>query len=208
MSLLALALCSVRTAQLLAGIAVLVLVLAAGRVRVAHAVLAVGVVALLVVGSVRVLDVEDWHDHGVGGLVRRSLLLFADPFGGESSTIDAHLDLTRNAFTSLDDRPLGGGTAVGAPLRGTDDPATAGAENDIGNAALAFGFLGVAFVIGILVAGLQRGWFLAHRHPTVATLGALGILVLSLRFWWAGSHYATAMLVWLTLGHVDRPEPP
>lgn len=203
----ALALSAVRTAQMLLVAAVLVLVVASGVVRVRTAVAVVAVGALLVVGGVRVLDAESWSDRGVVGLVRRSLVGIADPFG-ESSTLGAHASLTRGAFEQLDERPLGSGPSYGTLSRDELQLGAPGAENDLGNGALAFGIPGVLLVVALTVVGLQRTWVAVRRHPTLTSLAVLGVLVLSLRYWWTGSHYATAALVWLLLGSSDRPSSP
>ena len=201
----ALALSGVRTAQLLTGLAVVALVVASTGVRPRSALLALAAVALLVVGSARVLDVESWSDGGVGGLVRRSLLGFADPLDPASSTLRAHVDLTREALGTLDDRPLGSGTAFGTLSREGEELSAHTAENDFGNAALAFGVPGLLLVIAITAVGLQHAWRRARHEQTVVALAVLTVLILSLRYWWTGAHYATAMGVWLLLGFTDRP---
>ena len=200
----ALALSAVRTAQLLTFAAVVVVILASGRVRARYAIGAVVVTALALSVAVRVLDVESWNVHGVPGLARRSLLFVEDPLG-ETSTLDEHVEITKHAFGQLDERPLGRGPAYGVP-RNASDGVGFGAENDLGNAALAFGFVGLGIVIAVLVIGLQKAWRAARARPDLVTLATLGVLVLSLRYWWGGAHYSTAMFVWLLLGRIDRSD--
>jgi hypothetical protein len=183
--------------------------------------------AVLVAG-VRALDVESWYDHGITGLLRRSLVGLAHPFDPDESTLGSHIELTETALRTLDDRPFGGGPAFGttpAPegreqqqddggIGDRTDQAAAenngelrSAENDLGNAILAFGFLGGLLVVAITVLGLRTAWQNVRQHPGLVALGALGVLVASLRFWWTGAHYAPAMLVWLLLGWSDQPAP-
>jgi hypothetical protein len=135
------------------------------------------------------------------------LLVFEDPLG--ETSLDDHINLTRAALEELDNRPLGGGPAFAVPSTTIDGGGdVAGAENDFGNAALAFGFVGLGIVLATTVIALQKAWRAARQRPGLVTLVTLGVLVLSLRYWWAGSHYATTMFVWLLLGHIDRPRDP
>jgi hypothetical protein len=200
----ALGLSAVRASQLLFAVAVVVVLLAARIVRPLHVAVALTVGALVLVGGVRILDVEDWRGGGVARLVQRSLLGLSDPLG-ETSSLEGQIDLTEVALRRLDDRPLGAGTAAATVAGSRGEGAGFGAENDLGDAAFAFGFVGVGLVVAITAVGLHAVWRRARDHPTVVTLAVLGTLVLSIRFWWHGSHYAMAALVWLLLGHTDRP---
>jgi hypothetical protein len=203
----ALGLSGVRTALVLGVAALVVVALAASGAGIVRLTLALVFAAVAIAGGARLLDVRSWEGDGAVGLARRSLVGLSDPLGSDS-TLRSHLDLTEGALRTLDDRPLGAGTAYGT----TDAPEDPGlhvapAENDLGNAALAFGILGVVMVLGVTILGLRAGWLAARAGPTFVALAALGILVASLRFWWTGAQYATAPLVWLALGWTDRPEP-
>ena len=125
----------------------------------------------------------------------------------ETSSLRIHVTLTRSAFESLGDRPLGSGTGNGTQASG-GGPVGSGiwnAENDLANSALAFGVVGVGLVLSITGIGLHHAWRRARLAPDVVTLAVLGMLVLSLRYWWTGAHYAMAVLVWVALGFTDRP---
>jgi hypothetical protein len=68
--------------------------------------------------------------------------------------------------------------------------------------------IGVALVLAITAVGLHHAWRRARLSPNVVTLAVLGMLVLSLRYWWTGAHYAMAVIVWVALGFTDRPSRP
>ena len=201
----ALGLSGVRTAVLLAGLALVVVAVASAGSRLREVLLGLAIVVVLLVGGVRALDVESWDGDGVSGMARRSLIGLTDPFG-EESTLQGHVDLTEVAFRTLDDRPLGGGPAYGTTASVRRGGVLRSAENDLGNAALAFGIPGVVMVVGVTAIGLGVAWRHARAHPTFVALGCLALLVASLRFWWNGGQYATAALTWLCLGWTDRPE--
>lgn len=225
----ALALSAVRTAVLLGLVAAVVVAVAHRRASLGRVLGGLTLAVLVLVGGVRALDVESWQGRGFTANLRRSLVGLASPFDPEKSTLRAHIDLTEGAFRTLDDRPLGGGPgfgttgspdggptereraeaeSAGPPAPEADDEASTqrrSAENDLGNALLAFGVPGGALVLIVTVLGLRSAWRGVCVRPDLITLGILGILVASLRFWWTGGHYAPAMLVWLVLGWSDRP---
>lgn len=200
----ALVLSAVRTAVLLGLVALVVVVAARRGANLPRLVLGLALAVVVLVSGVRLLDVESWNTHGIPGLLRRSLVGLTAPFDPQESTLGAHIDLTETALRNLDDDPLGVGPNAGTTAR---DRATPSAENDLGNAALAFGAPGLVLVLVTTVLGLAAAWRAVQRSRSFLTLAALGILVASLRFWWTGGHYATAALVWLVLGWLDRPTP-
>jgi hypothetical protein len=196
-----------RTSVVLGGLGLLVVFAAARGWRfwwlLLATVLALGALSV----SVRVLGVERWYDHGIVGLLRRSLVGLSHPFTSQDSTLSHHVDLTRYALRHLDDHPLGFG-----PASGTNAHRTVGyarpfsAENDLGNAALAFGIPGLGVFLVMLVTGLRLAWRSARVRRNVGTLVALGVAVVSLRFWTNGNHYGTAALLWVLLGWLDHPD--
>jgi hypothetical protein len=201
----ALVLSAVRTALILGVAAAVVVGIASQRAHLRRTVAGFALALLLLLAGVRVLDVPSWDNNGVTGLVRRSLVGFTDPLDPDQSTLRSHIDLTDRALRNLGDDPLGLGPSAGATGTDTDDEqSSASAENDLGNAALAFGIPGLVLVIVITGLGLVASWRAARLRHSLITLGVLGILVASLRFWWTGGHYAIAMLIWLVLGSTDR----
>ncbi|MGK2950553.1 MAG: hypothetical protein ACSLFP_18415 [Acidimicrobiales bacterium] len=200
----ALVLSAVRTAVLLGLVALVVVVAARRGANLPRLVLGLALAVVVLVSGVRLLDVESWNTHGIPGLLRRSLVGITAPFDPQESTLGAHIDLTEGALRNLDDDPLGIGPNAGTTA---PDRATPSAENDLGNAALAFGAPGFVLVLVTTALGLAAAWRAVQRSRAFLPLAVLGILVASLRFWWTGGHYATAALVWLVLGWLDRPAP-
>jgi hypothetical protein len=161
----------------------------------------VGAVALAVLWFlVSRINTDRMSDRGPSGMVRRTLRGLADPFGRDS-TLQTHLDYFRDGVRAAIDRPFGIGTSAGTPVG-------RGVENDVANGGLAFGILGLVGVVWCLVFGFVAAYRATARHRGVASLATLGVLVLSLRFWWNGAHYAPAALLWFLLGWADAATRP
>jgi hypothetical protein len=191
----ALALASVRTAVVLLVLALAVVFVAArGRGSVTAVLAGAAALGLLWFGLSRI-DTDGMDDHGPVGMLRRTIRGLADPLG-QDSTLRTHLELFGDGFDAAGDRPLGVGTSAGTPVG-------PGFENDVANGGLAFGFLGLAGVTWCIAFGFVTAFRVVARHGGLVALAALGILVLSLRFWWSGAHYGAAALLWFVLGWAD-----
>lgn len=199
---------SVRTAFVLTALALSVVFMASRGWRLGR-ILLVGLASLvLLVAVAGRVDVTKMSDRGLSGMVRRTVNGVAHPFDNQASTLGAHLNLTRRAFGQAVEYPFGKGTATATiaadKAGGTND----GGENDLANALLAFGFPGAILVIQTIIVGLVSAFWVGRRDRTLGALGALGLLVLELRFWWAGAHYFAAPLVWAALGWVSTQAHP
>ena len=76
-------------------------------------------------------------------------------------------------------------------------------EFDPGNMSVAFGFLGLAGYIAVVLFGLSHTYRMAILRRDAASIFALGVLMAMLLEWFNGDLYASSWLVWLCLGFVD-----
>jgi hypothetical protein len=186
---------SVRTAVVLLVLAlVVVFVVARGW----GSAVAVGVGAAALAGLwfvVSRIDTDRMDDHGPSGMVRRTVRGLADPFGRDS-TLSTHVEYFKEGVRLAVERPFGIGTSGGTP-------AGRGFENDVANGGLAFGVLGLVGVVWCLFFGFLMAYRAVVRSRGLVSLATLGVLILSLRFWWNGAHYAPAALLWFLLGWAD-----
>jgi hypothetical protein len=199
---IALALSTVRTALVLTIVALALCFAAARRWGFYRAAL-VGLVALVaLVGLANLVPTDNLATQGLGVRVFKTVRGLAHPFA-DNETLKPHISLTRRGLESAWHRPLGYGTGA-ATLSGDRDPDSPyGSENDLANAAIAFGVAGAVLVLGTLVLGLRSGWRLLRTEHGWVEIGAFAVLIVSLRFWWNGAYYGAAPLVWLLLGWID-----
>jgi hypothetical protein len=209
---LALLLSAVRTSAVLTVLAVAVVVALRHRARVPGLLLVVGTAfALLVVGAT-VSGGERFDDDGVARLAQRQLGGLSSPLDEQNSTAEVHVAMVGRAVAEGFTRPFGSGTGVPTPAASRFGDEIRSADADVGNVALAWGVIGLAAFLFVLVAGLWRAYRLARRDETWLSLAAVGLLVVALFQWMNGGLYALAPIVWITLGWVDRrlvtaPEP-
>jgi hypothetical protein len=83
-----------------------------------------------------------------------------------------------------------------------------GTEADPSNAAVAVGLPGLIAYVFVLVAAFRKAYALARERGDATSLVALGLLVVMVLQWLNGGQYAVALLVWLTLGWLDRTTEP
>lgn len=191
---------AVRTAVVLAAIALGTVFMASRGWRLGR-IVAVGAVALvLTVAVANRIDVTKMHDQGLSGMVRRTVRGIGNPFDDKKSTFGSHVELTRRALDLATEHPVGSGTSAATIAGDRAGAPTGGGENDLANALLAFGFPGAVLVLGTIACGFATAMASVRRHRTLASLAAIGLLVLQLRFWWGGFHYFASAAVWLALG--------
>ncbi len=124
------------------------------------------------------------------------------PFG-KNSTLGIHFEEVLNAITGIATNPLGrgvGATTIAATKFGNG---SASAEADPGNAAIAAGAVGLALYLLIAFYGVRASYRLARIRPSIPTIGALGIVVVTFLQWLGGGQYVIILIAWLMLGWVD-----
>ena len=197
---------AVRTAIVLTVFAFgIVLAVRAGAGLVRAVMIAVLVLAAMV-GVFSQINAEGLHESGVQGMVRRVVLGIGDPLGEEHSTLRGHLDLAQNGVEEGFTDPLGDGTGsvtiAGDRFGGEGRNDT---ENDLSNAGLAFGILGMALVATVTVAAFVLVARRVRERRDVAVLAVLALMLVGLGSWWRGGHWFAAPLVWVLLGWLDAP---
>jgi hypothetical protein len=133
--------------------------------------------------------------HEVGGLVQ--------PLNSQSSTLGAHFsELTSGLKSALTD-PIGHGTGTISWAASKFGGVSQGTEVDPSNAAVALGLPGLVAYLLVAVVGLASAYRLAAGRRDWLSVGALGLLMVTLLQWLNGAQYAVAWLPWLILGWVD-----
>lgn len=138
-------------------------------------------------------------------LEQRNAIGLADPLDPNKSTLRQHfsgvLDGLKFAAT---EQPFGLGT--GSTGRGSSKFGGAGSnstELDISDAAVAFGVIGGAIYIAIIIiAGLQL-YRMRRIIPGPMIPAILGMAIVSFGQWLNGGNYAVAPLIWFMLGAAD-----
>jgi hypothetical protein len=139
-------------------------------------------------------------------LVAHQVEGLANPLSSESSTAHIHLALVGEGLRSAISDPLGHGTGVvtlaATKYQGTDR----GTEADPSNVAAALGIPGLLAYLAVVVLGFRRALGRARRRRDALSIVVVGLLTVTLLQWLNGGLYAVALLPWLALGWLDRPE--
>lgn len=204
----ALALASARAILVVLPIA-LGLVFAASRGYGLAKSLVLGLAGLAILGAV----VSSFDPGQVGGrrtsaLLSRQVQGLSDPFNPRVSTLPGHItDITAGIRRGVLN-PIGKGVGSVTLAAEKFGGKTAGTEADPSNVAVATGLPGLLAYGFIVVAGFRLAFRTARRRRDVASLAALGILVVTLFQWLNGGTYAVAPLPWLFLGWLDQQSIP
>lgn len=141
-------------------------------------------------------------------LVEHQVEGLKNPLDSSSSTLALHTTLVVDGLRSALHQPLGSGTGA-VTIAGTKfGGASLGTEADPSNAAVAVGLPGLIAYMFVLVAAFRKAYALARERGDATSVVALGLLVVMVLQWLNGGQYAVALLVWLTLGWLDRTTEP
>jgi hypothetical protein len=145
-------------------------------------------------------------------LVEHQVEGLKNPLDSSASTLAIHTSLVVDGLRNALHEPLGLGTGVVTIAGSKFGGETRGTEADPSNAAVALGVPGLLAYLVVLVAGFRNAYALAARRRDACSLAALGLLAVMVLQWLNGGQYSVALLVWLTLGWLDRasearPEP-
>ena len=137
-------------------------------------------------------------------LVQHQTAGILNPGDQKSSTAGIHSAMMFGGVISGFTHPAGlglGATTIAAAKLGGDGGST---EVDISNMFESLGFVGGLLylaVVGVSIAASLWNW---HRRRSLASLSIVGILLLGIGQWLNGGQYSTALLIWFSIGALDR----
>jgi hypothetical protein len=141
-----------------------------------------------------------------GTLLSHQVEGLSDPLDPQTSTANAHLGLIKNGIRQAFSNPIGHGlgavTIAGAKFGGL----VKGTEADPSNVGVALGLPGLIAYLTVFFSGLSRVYKVARVRRDALALAALGVVVVTALQWLNGGQYAVAILPWIVLGWVDKPE--
>jgi hypothetical protein len=184
--------------------AALVLMLAARSRRPLSISLGLAALAILILPAVVSRVAPASSGNGSSSLIEHQVGGLQHPLSRSSSTLSIHAALVARGVHAAVRDPLGSGTGavtIAGSKFGGESMTT---EADPSNAAVALGIPGLLAYAVVLVLGLRQAYTLAVRRRDACALIALGLLIVTILQWLNGGQYAIALLVWLTLGWVDR----
>lgn len=163
------------------------------------------VVLLLAANHFRGGTVES-SDSNVSALTSHLVLGLANPTGNQS-TLSDHATELFDGLSNAVTQPLGHGTGSVTVAAGHFSTQSLSAEADPGNAAAAFGIVGLVCYLLIAVRGLGASYDLARRNRDAISFAVVGLVVVSFLNWLNGDLYSVMWLVWLALGWAEINQP-
>lgn len=134
--------------------------------------------------------------HQLGGL--------ANPFNSQDSTVSIHFSEVTHGLISTLKVPFGHGTGSISLASTAFGGNSQGTELDPSNFGVALGIPGLVAYLIVVWRGFGESYRMAAKERTWWTLGALGLLAVTLFQWSNGGQYAVAWLPWLVLGWLDQ----
>jgi hypothetical protein len=179
---------------------------AASRIRMAPALVVGALMLVLLPTVVRHLASSPQQYGTVASLTAHQVEGLSEPFG-QNSTLTAHFEEVVNGISEAVSNPLGRGIGATTIAASKFGGTLGGTEADPGNAPVAAGAIGLILYLLIAGYGLARCYRLARARPSMATLAALGVVIVTFLQWLNGGQYAIIVLPWLFLGWVDSQSP-
>ena len=169
--------------------------------------LAAGAAAIVLLSVVASWAAPSTYTSGaLGDLSSHQLEGLANPLDPNTSTLGIHAAMAAGGLRSAIANPIGLGTGSITIAADKFGGLPRGTETDPSNVAVALGLPGLVAYSIVFVAGLVAAYRLAARRRDALGLAAVALLVITLFQWLNGGHYLVAVLSWLVLGWVDRPE--
>jgi hypothetical protein len=137
-------------------------------------------------------------------LVGHQLQGLANPLQTKSSTFFIHLSLVTDGIKSAVAHPVGVGAGAVSLAAGKFGSVGHQSEADPSNLAIAAGIPGLATYLVVAVLAFIRTYSLARRRRDALSLSALAIVTIVFLQWFNGGQYGIALLLWVTLGWIDR----
>jgi len=176
------------------------------RLRIpAPAAAGVALVAILATSAAVGRLAPDYYAPGAAGdLLGHQTSGLANPLNPSSSTFLIHVSLVTDGLDSARAHPAGvgaGAVSLAASKFGGTGLQT---EADPSNLAVAAGVPGLVAYLVLAVIAFMRTYGLARARRDALSLGALAVVTIVFLQWFNGGQYGIALLLWLTLGWVDR----
>lgn len=129
----------------------------------------------------------------------------SSPLDPHSSTFLIHLSLVTDGLHSARAHPAGigaGAVSLASKFGGVGRQT----EADPSNLAVAAGLPGLVVYLVLAAIAFVRSYALARARRDALSLSALAIVTIVFLQWFNGGQYGIALLLWITLGWVDRAD--
>jgi hypothetical protein len=176
------------------------------RLRVSSG-LAAGLVLASILATSAVVGrlAPDYYAPGAtGDLVAHQTAGLANPLNPSSSTFLIHLSLVTEGLDSARAHPAGIGAGAVSLAAGKLGGSGLQTEADPSNLAVATGAPGLVAYFVLAAIAFVRTYGLARARRDALSLSALAVVTIVFLQWFNGGQYGIALLLWLTLGWVDR----
>jgi hypothetical protein len=139
-----------------------------------------------------------------GSLLSHQVQGIANPLQSKSSTFFIHVSLVTNGLSSAIAHPVGLGAGTVSLAAGRFGGVAKQSEADPSNLAIAAGVPGLLCYLVLAVIAFVRAYSLALARRDALALSALAIVTIVFLQWFNGGQYGIALVLWLTLGWIDR----
>jgi hypothetical protein len=147
----------------------------------------------------------DYYAPGAtGDLISHQAEGLASPLDPSTSTFLIHFSLVTEGLDYAFSHPVGIGAGAVSLAAGKFGGTGFQTEADPSNLAVATGAPGLALYVVLAVIAFVRTYSLARTRRDALSLGALAVVTIVFLQWFNGGQYGIALLLWLTLGWVDR----
>jgi hypothetical protein len=180
--------------------------MAVGRLRIgAPAAAVIVLVGFFAVSALVGKVVSDAAGTGTtGALLTHQVQGLSNPFNPQSSTFFIHLSLVTEGLHSAVAHPAGLGAGAVSLASGKFGGLGKQSEADPSNLAVAAGLPGLLTYLVLATLAFVRTYALARTRRDSLSLAALAIVTIVFLEWFNGGQYGIALLLWITLGWIDR----
>jgi hypothetical protein len=200
----ALMLASSRLVVFLTAAAVIAMVVARIRIS-APAAAGLVLVSFLATSALVAKVAPDYYAPGAtSDLIAHQTEGLANPLDPSTSTFLIHLSLVTEGLDSALSHPAGIGAGAVSLAAGKFGGNGLQTEADPSNLAVAAGAPGLVAYVVLAVLAFVRTYGLARARGDALSLCALAVVTIVFLQWFNGGQYGIALLLWLTLGWVDR----
>lgn len=139
-----------------------------------------------------------------GALLSHQLQGLSNPLSSKQSTFFIHLSLVTEGLSSAKAHPAGLGAGTVSLAADKFGGLARASEADPSNLAIAAGIPGLVTYLVLAVLAFVRAYDLARTRRDAISLSALAVVTIVFLEWFNGGQYGIALLLWITLGWIDR----